>query len=76
MATLAFLNVRDVVAVLIVARRNRSESTLVVISNAYAKLPNFYACQGFLRHPLFKHFLKRIQTAHHSKSDNLDTLII
>ena len=76
MATLAFLNVRDVVAVLIVTCRNRSDSTLVVISNAYAKLPNFYIMSRVLRHPSFKHFFKRIQTAHLSKSDNLDTLII
>ena len=67
MVTLAFLNVRDGVAVFIVACRNRSESTLVVISNAYAKLPNFYIMPRVSRHPTLKHFFK---------SDNLATLII
>jgi len=55
--------VRDVVVVLIVACTCRSKSTLVVFQTLMQNYPTFRSCQGFLRHPSFKYFFERIQTA-------------
>ena len=55
--TFPFLTVRDAVVVLIVACRNRSETTLAAFQTLMQNCPTFTSCPG---HPSFKHFLERI----------------